>query len=64
MLEGPNLELYQDLAHIRADMNWQASGGVSSLDDLRALKAQGLSGVIIGRALFEGRFTLEEALAC
>ena len=64
MLEGPNLELYEDLAQIRPDMNWQASGGVSSLDDLRALKANKLSGVIIGRALFEGRFTLEEALAC
>lgn len=64
MLEGPNLELYEDLAQIRPDMNWQASGGVSSLDDIRALKANSLSGVIIGRALFEGRFTLEEALAC
>lgn len=64
MLSGPNTALYADLIAARADIAWQASGGVSSLDDLRALKAAGLSGAIIGRALFEGRFRLEEALAC
>ena len=43
-----------------------ASGGVSSLDDLRALKARassGISGVISGRALYDGRIDLAEALA-
>ena len=64
MLQGPNYELYADLAAIRPDMGWQASGGVSSLDDVRRLKAAGLKGVIIGRALFEGRVNLSEALAC
>lgn len=64
MLEGPNQSLYADLVTLRPDMQWQASGGVSSLDDLKGLKAAKLSGCIIGRALFEGRFTLEEALAC
>ncbi|MEE4248572.1 MAG: HisA/HisF-related TIM barrel protein, partial [Kangiellaceae bacterium] len=64
MLEGPNLELYADLATIRPDMSWQASGGVSSLDDVKSLKAAGLAGVIIGRALFEGKVDLAEALAC
>ena len=42
----------------------QASGGVSSLDDLRGLQATGSAGVIVGRALYEKKFTLEEALAC
>ena len=42
-----------------------ASGGVSSLQDLRRLKAlekEGLAGVIVGKALYEGKFTLSEAL--
>ena len=40
------------------------SGGIASLDDLRAVRAAGLSGAIVGRALHEARFTLAEALAC
>ncbi|MEQ8404482.1 MAG: 1-(5-phosphoribosyl)-5-[(5-phosphoribosylamino)methylideneamino]imidazole-4-carboxamide isomerase [Oceanicaulis sp.] len=64
MLEGPNLELYADLTRIRPEMNWLASGGVSSLDDVKALKAAGVSGAIIGKALFEGRVKLDEALSC
>jgi len=42
----------------------QASGGVRSLDDIRAAREAGAQGVILGRALLEGRFTLKEALAC
>ncbi|MCP2679701.1 1-(5-phosphoribosyl)-5-[(5-phosphoribosylamino)methylideneamino]imidazole-4-carboxamide isomerase [Maricaulaceae bacterium NA33B04] len=64
MLQGPNFELYADLATVKPDMNWQASGGVSCLDDVKALKAAGLGGVIIGRALFEGKVDLAEALSC
>ncbi|PYO82603.1 MAG: hypothetical protein DMD65_08165 [Gemmatimonadetes bacterium] len=41
-----------------------ASGGVASLDDLRRVRGAGLAGAIVGRALYEGRFTLAEALAC
>jgi phosphoribosylformimino-5-aminoimidazole carboxamide ribotide isomerase len=41
-----------------------ASGGVASLDDLRRVQGAGLAGAIVGRALYEGRFTLAEALAC
>ena len=40
------------------------SGGVSTLDDLVAIRRAGLAGAVVGRALFEGRFTLREALAC
>jgi phosphoribosylformimino-5-aminoimidazole carboxamide ribotide isomerase len=64
MLQGPNLTLYQDLIRIRPDMQWLASGGVSSLDDVKALKSAGMSGAIIGKALFEGRVKLDEALSC
>ncbi|GAB4504784.1 MAG: 1-(5-phosphoribosyl)-5-[(5-phosphoribosylamino) methylideneamino]imidazole-4-carboxamide isomerase [Anaerolineales bacterium] len=41
-----------------------ASGGVATLDDIRRCRAAGLAGVVIGRALYESRFTLEEALQC
>ncbi len=64
MLEGPNQMLYADLIASRSQVHWQASGGVASLSDLAALRMAGLSGVIMGRALFEGRFTLKEALLC
>ncbi|MBV5257945.1 1-(5-phosphoribosyl)-5-[(5-phosphoribosylamino)methylideneamino] imidazole-4-carboxamide isomerase [Synechococcus moorigangaii CMS01] len=64
MLEGINTALYQNLVTARPEIAWQASGGVASLEDIRQAKALKMGGVIIGRALFEGRFTLEEALAC
>jgi phosphoribosylformimino-5-aminoimidazole carboxamide ribotide isomerase len=40
------------------------SGGVHSLDEISRIRAAGLAGAVVGRALFEGRFTLREALAC
>ena len=40
------------------------SGGVSELDDVKRIRDAGLAGAVVGRALFEGRFTLPEALAC
>jgi phosphoribosylformimino-5-aminoimidazole carboxamide ribotide isomerase len=40
-----------------------ASGGVGSLDDIRAVRDVGVAGVIVGKALYEGRFTVEEAVA-
>src|SRR5439155_1180467 len=39
-------------------------GGVAALDDLRAIRTAGLAGAVVGRALYEGRFTLAEALQC
>lgn len=62
-LTGPNLDLLAEVKRRRSDLQLQASGGVSSLDDLRALSAMGADGAIVGRALYEGRFTLQEALA-
>jgi phosphoribosylanthranilate isomerase len=65
MLRGPNLDLYRDVC-ARTKAPVVASGGVSSLDDLRALASLvpiGVEGVIVGKALYTGAFTLTEALA-
>jgi phosphoribosylformimino-5-aminoimidazole carboxamide ribotide isomerase len=62
MLAGFNLELYRHLAGQIPQMAVQASGGVRSLDDIRAAREAGAQGVILGRALLEGRFTVAEAL--
>lgn len=60
MLSGPDVEGAKVLTALGAAVI--ASGGVSSLDDLRAAKAAGLAGAIVGRALYEAKFTLEQAL--
>ena len=63
-LKGPNLELLQEVA-TRTDKPVVASGGISSLEDLAALRTlvpSGVEGAIVGKALYAGRFTLEEAL--
>ena len=62
---GPNLDLLRDVC-ARTDRPVVASGGVSSLDDLRALAGLvplGVEGAIVGKALYAGAFTLPEALA-
>ena len=64
-LKGPNIELLREVMQ-RTDKPVVASGGISSLQDihdLRALVAEGLEGAILGKALYAGKFTLEEALA-
>ena len=63
-LTGPNTALYASLVKSFSALQIQASGGVASLDDLRALRATGVAGAIVGRALYENKFTLKEALAC
>ncbi|OBF54652.1 bifunctional 1-(5-phosphoribosyl)-5-((5-phosphoribosylamino)methylideneamino)imidazole-4-carboxamide isomerase/phosphoribosylanthranilate isomerase PriA [Mycobacterium sp. 852002-53434_SCH5985345] len=64
-LGGPNLDLLAAVAE-RTDAPVIASGGVSSLDDLRAIATltdRGVEGAIVGKALYAGRFTLPQALA-
>ncbi len=61
-LAGPDIGGARALAPL--DLQIIASGGVASLDDLRAVRAAGLAGAIVGRALYAAKFTLEEALAC
>ncbi len=63
-LTGPNSALYAQLVKKFPTLQIQASGGVSSLDDLCVLKTTGSAGAIVGRALYEKRFTLKEALTC
>jgi phosphoribosylformimino-5-aminoimidazole carboxamide ribotide isomerase len=62
-LTGPNLDLLGEIIRRRPDLKVQASGGVASVADLTAAAALGCDGAIVGRALYENRFTLEEALA-
>jgi phosphoribosylformimino-5-aminoimidazole carboxamide ribotide isomerase len=62
MLTGPDIKGAVELQSLGAAVI--ASGGISSLEDVRSVRAAGLAGVIIGRALYEGRMTLREALAC
>jgi phosphoribosylformimino-5-aminoimidazole carboxamide ribotide isomerase len=61
-LQGPNLALYEKCQKRYPDISFQASGGIGSLEDLVALKKLKMYGAIVGKALFEKRFTLEEAL--
>ena len=65
MLQGPNLDLLHDVCS-RTDRPVVASGGITELADLEALAGlvgEGVEGAIIGTALYEHRFTLEDALA-
>ncbi len=64
MLSGPNVEAIQQMAE-ETGKSVIASGGVSRLEDLSALQkllSSGVSGAIVGKALYEGRFTVSEAL--
>ncbi len=61
MLEGPDLAGAAALQALGADVI--ASGGVASLEDLRRARDAGLAGVIVGRAIYEGRFTVGAAVA-
>jgi phosphoribosylformimino-5-aminoimidazole carboxamide ribotide isomerase len=61
MLTGPDIEGCAALQRLGAAVI--VSGGVASLDDLRRARAAGLAGAIVGRAIYEGRFTLRDALA-
>jgi phosphoribosylanthranilate isomerase len=65
MLQGPNLDLLRSVCAV-TDRPVVASGGITELSDLAALAelvSEGVEGAIVGTALYEGRFTLEDALA-
>lgn len=59
-LAGPNLALYAECVRRYPDIGWQASGGVSGIEDLEALAETGVAAAIAGKALLEGRITDEE----
>ncbi len=64
MLSGPNIDLYRHLSNLLPGVAVQASGGIRSAADVADAKAVGCGGAILGKALLEGRMTLQEALAC
>ena len=60
-MSGTNLEMYKELSE-KYSMNITASGGVSSLDDIKALRRMNLYGAIIGKAYYTGAIDLKEAI--
>lgn len=62
MMAGPNVALITEAARRLSHVAIQASGGVASLNDLRALSKAGAAGAIVGKALWEGRIDLTEAI--
>ncbi len=59
-LAGPGIELYKDILASLPQLDLISSGGVATLDDIEMLQATGCRGVIIGKAIYEGRISLEE----
>lgn len=60
LLQGPSVELYQEILQEIPELKLIASGGVSSVKDLEELEKIGVYGTIVGKAYYEGRVTLEE----
>jgi len=63
MLGGPSIELYQEILQNEPDIHLIASGGVSSINDIENLAEANIPGVIIGKAIYEGRITFKELLS-
>lgn len=63
-LAGSNVALYQEICAKYPQIAFQSSGGIGSLADISALKGTGVAGVIVGRALLEGKFSVAEAIEC
>ena len=62
MLQGPAVELYQHLLQSFPDLYLIASGGVSCIEDIRALDQAGVPAVVFGKAIYEGRIQLDELM--
>ena len=60
LLQGPSLELYQNILQELPELKLIASGGVTTVNDLQELQDAGLYGAIVGKALLEGRIKLNE----
>ena len=59
-LTGPAIELYQSMMAAYPELHLIASGGVSSIDDIKALEAAGIPAVVFGKAIYEGKIKLNE----
>lgn len=60
MLKGPSMKLYREILEQQTTLHLIASGGVGCLDDIVALEEAGVPGVILGKALYEGRVSLHD----
>ena len=60
MMQGPSLSLYRDILQQYPTLHLIASGGVSHMDDIRALDALGVPAVIVGKAIYEGAVTMQD----
>lgn len=63
-LQGSNHQLYTELQQKYPQLTWQASGGIGSLQDISRVAQTGAAGIIVGKALLDGKFTLKEAQSC
>ena len=61
-LQGPAVTLYQRIMEAYPDLHLIASGGVASIDDIKALAAAGIPAVVFGKAIYEGRINLDELI--
>ena len=61
-LAGSNVDLYREICAQYPDIQFQSSGGIGSLADIEVLKNTGVAGVIVGRALLEGKFNVAKAI--
>lgn len=64
MLQGPAFDLYKGLQTRFPALKTIASGGVSSMDDIRRADSMGLPGIIVGKAIYENRITLNDISLC
>jgi phosphoribosylformimino-5-aminoimidazole carboxamide ribotide isomerase len=60
MMQGPSTELYKNILRECPGVSLVASGGVSKLEDLIELKQAGLSGAIVGKAIYEGTISMND----
>ncbi len=60
MLSGPAFDLYSKVMHVFPEINLIASGGISSVDDIRELDRLGVPSVVFGKAYYEGKITLDD----
>ncbi len=63
MLQGPAIDLYKKIMEKTPEINLIASGGVSSIKDLETLKNNGCFGAIVGKAIYEGKISLNELMS-
>jgi phosphoribosylformimino-5-aminoimidazole carboxamide ribotide isomerase len=59
MLEGPALEIYKELIRADSGLKLVASGGISKMEDIEHLEEAGIDGVIVGKAIYEGKISLK-----